>query len=346
MSTVLVMGAGASVHAGGPTMMNFLDRAEAVRALHGSNMASKDAEAFDTVFKGAASLQIAQAKSQIDLLNIESLFSAFEMADMLGIELAGSDRHAEAIRRVIYRTLQYEMALTIEPVRRHEQWVVTPARYYNEFAGFLESNPGHVLRPTIITFNYDIGLDYAFYYNAIDIDYGFGTCTARNPIKLLKLHGSLNWADTADRVQAIDLGAYIGAMDLTGADRRLVVDLTPGLEKLGGDGLPFIVPPTWNKWNHQARISQVWSEAAKALKGAERLAIIGYSLPETDQFFRYLFALGVMGDTRIKEVLVVDPAPAAHHRFQELLAQGTERRFKSETDNWEHNVELKLLLQR
>jgi hypothetical protein len=38
----------------------------------------------------------------------------------------------------------------------------------------------------------------------------------------------------------------------------------------------------------------VWRTAAQHLSEAEHIFIIGYSLPETDQFFRYLYGLGTV----------------------------------------------------
>jgi hypothetical protein len=62
---------------------------------------------------------------------------------------------------------------------------------------------------------------------------------------------------------------------------------------------PVIVPPTWNKTQYHKEIGGVWTEAAKHLSEAENIFIIGYSLPDTDQFFRYLYSLGTVGDTLI-----------------------------------------------
>ena len=54
----------------------------------------------------------------------------------------------------------------------------------------------------------------------------------------------------------------------------------------------MIVPPTWNKTEYHSNLSHVWHEAAVELGSARNIYVFGYSLPETDSFFRYLFALG------------------------------------------------------
>ena len=47
---------------------------------------------------------------------------------------------------------------------------------------------------SVITFNYDIALDYAFGSLGHPIDYCISEAPARGSTPLLKLHGSLNWA--------------------------------------------------------------------------------------------------------------------------------------------------------
>ncbi len=92
---------------------------------------------------------------------------------------------------------------------------------------------------------------------------------------------------------------------------------------------PVIVPPTWNKTQHYHQISPVWRRAAQHLSEAEVIVVFGYSLPETDQFFRYLYAWGTVGDAILKCFLVVDPDPSGQvvSRFQSLLGPGAKNRF-------------------
>lgn len=329
-------------------MLDFLDRAERVeRTRH--DLSAEDGEAFRLVFEAAARLQMAQAKASIDLTNIEHLFSAFEMADMLqldlGLERAG--KLSDAMRRLICRTLQYEMP--IQRVKEQGGVFLKAADSYDQLAMTLcEQSTKRVdsSYPTVITFNYDIALDFALQANAIEIDYGMGTKSPLDRLKLLKLHGSLNWArlESGD-VTTLDLATVLRNAQLPRGMRPVVVDLSPYLKHAGAeDGLPFIVPPTWNKWGEQNRIRRVWAEAAEALKTAEYIAVVGYSLPRTDQFFRYLFALGVMGETRIKDVLVVDPNRKVQARFKGLLAQSTVNRFRFDDQPWERSTDFDTFL--
>jgi hypothetical protein len=72
----------------------------------------------------------------------------------------------------------------------------------------------------------------------------------------------------------------------------------------------------------------VWQAAARELSTAENIVVCGYSLPDSDQFFRYLYALGTVGDLRLKRLWVFDPDPGVEDRFKKLLGQAATPRFK------------------
>jgi hypothetical protein len=89
---------------------------------------------------------------------------------------------------------------------------------------------------------------------------------------------------------------------------------------------PVLIPPTWNKTQHHGSITRVWARAARELSEAENIVIVGYSMPETDQFFRYLIALGTVGTAFIRNVLVCDPDANVSRRFEALLSSATRTR--------------------
>jgi hypothetical protein len=68
---------------GAPKMPKFLDVAESIG--RGGRLYGDDQSRFDLVFKAYDCRQSIYSKSsEIDLLNIEALFAAFEMAETLG----------------------------------------------------------------------------------------------------------------------------------------------------------------------------------------------------------------------------------------------------------------------
>ena len=96
------------------------------------------------------------------------------------------------------------------------------------------------------------------------------------------------------------------------------------------DGSPVLVPPTWNKNEYHIGLPRVWGHAARELAEAENIFVIGYSLPESDTFFRYLFALGSASDTRLKRLWVVNPDKGGHvkGRFEAMVGRGIQSRLR------------------
>ncbi|MHB1587420.1 MAG: hypothetical protein ACYCRH_08255 [Acidiferrobacteraceae bacterium] len=78
---VFILGAGASKEGGAPLMADFLDVA---RTLWETQKVSTSAPAFETVFKAIGHLQQVHSKAELDIINIESVFAAFEMGKLLG----------------------------------------------------------------------------------------------------------------------------------------------------------------------------------------------------------------------------------------------------------------------
>src|SRR5258707_2185042 len=105
---VFILGAGCSAAAGAPTMPKFLDVAESLT--RSGQLIGDDPTSFDLVFKAYDCLQSIYSKSSdIDLLNIESLFAAFEMAETIGvlrglIEPDSVSQLIPSITRTIVRT--------------------------------------------------------------------------------------------------------------------------------------------------------------------------------------------------------------------------------------------------
>lgn len=82
---------------------------------------------------------------------------------------------------------------------------------------------------------------------------------------------------------------------------------------------PVIVPPTWSKGGQSELLRPVWSEALKALREAGRIFIIGYSMPSTDEFFRYMLALALATNEGLDKVVVVNDSSDAQKTFESLF---------------------------
>ena len=58
-------------------------------------------------------------------------------------------------------------------------------------------------------------------------------------------------------------------------------------------------------------MKSVWRSAREELENAARIIFIGYSLPQTDNFVKYLLALGLTKNESLQEIIVIDPAASS-----------------------------------
>jgi len=349
-----ILGAGASKQAGGPLMMDFLDRA---KELHRLGKFPDAAESFDRVFNGMSELGKVHSKCDLDTVNVESVFAAFEMAKTINKLGDYTSEEIEelivAMKRVIVHTIEETIHFPV--IGRKIQ---VPRPYYDFVslvADLKRNDRQHVGRSvSIITFNYDMALDFAFYNKRIPITYGLKEEEGRSPVPILKLHGSLNWAycEKCKEVVSWKLSDYlkpydgtIHLMDFTSFTLDIGSKIFSHFTHCGigsDDREPIIVPPTWNKTEHHRNLSQVWIRAARELSDVENIFVIGYSLPESDAFFRNLYALGTVSPTMIDRFWVFDPSASKDvpNRFKNLLGPGAEQRFRYFQETFEAAISI------
>ncbi len=323
-------------------MHDFLDTASRLLSIGEIN---EKREHFERVFKAIPSLQAVHSKSQLDLNNIESIFTALEIANVLG-KLPGFNKEEisgviASLKEVIVTTL--ERTIVFPTIGSHIQ----PTISYQSFAeliGYLKNLANPALASSVITFNYDIALDVAMYRNGQGPIYGFGPdVSASTPTYLLKLHGSLNWGviSSNGKVQPLTLQEYFKKYRYQGFEEKGTCRIPIGSQlqeyytnhsdsDLEVAPEPVIVPPTWNKADYHHLLSTIWGLAAKELEDAEYIFIIGYSLPETDAFFRLLYGLGSVGEVPIKKIIVfnTDETGIIEKRFRDMLGPGALARFE------------------
>ena len=122
-------------------------------------------------------------------------------------------------------------------------------------------------------------------------------------VKVLKLHGSVNWATPkGKRTQVEVMQNY-----------RAVVD---------SGRIPQIIPPTWKK-DSRGVFDDIWHHSLSALSDATRVVIIGFSIPPTDLHFKYLLAAGLRENYSLREIVFVNPDPGltlVKKRCEDLFA--------------------------
>jgi SIR2-like protein len=323
-NNVYIIGAGFSVEAGLPTLASFLNRMRDAIDWLESKGRHEERTAIEKVLDFRHQSGVAGYRISLDLDNVESLFSLAEAQDGSG--------NMKYIQVAIAATIDFATQTGPRPLARFEvnpnldwpctdAWRESAARWGERSDGRLDvvasaydyctavmtgltSQTTTDARNTIVSFNYDLVVEDSLRRLGIPVCYGFGEGIdvepdlkldqqVAGPIDMLKLHGSLNWGVDLDR----------GVVVCSDYQRVRELELAP-----------MLMPPTWNKsaWN---AFQYVWSGAMKAIESATRIVIIGFSIPPTDQHFKYLLAAGLAKNSSLRSIRIVDP------RCLELQAQ-------------------------
>jgi hypothetical protein len=123
--------------------------------------------------------------------------------------------------------------------------------------------------------------------------------------RLLKLHGSLNWwwvpkDQSGASLARIDTKSTFGDPEPISDDERR--EQLPGRE-------PFIVPPSSTKSSYYRfpYMRELWRTAFDALRSAEHISLVGYSLPPPDLVMGGMLETALRG--RNVSFDIVNPAP-------------------------------------
>jgi hypothetical protein len=322
---VYILGAGFSRDAGAPLIHDFLDRARGFFDDPDSELDSQEREQFAEGFRFKREVARAREKFRIDLDNIEQLFGLVEMSQRLG---TASPTTRDATVYLIAKTLQLSLTDTskrpqvrvglapssagsfIKHVRRGQSGGdIFDTDIYTHFALLLAGKYDDQRKVasrsnTVITFNYDLVVDDAIARIGAKPGYELADAVFDEPIDidaaipLLKLHGSTNWAICeCNQIRVIAQKATANpelfrSMQCSKCQKRALRLL--------------LVPPSWDKSEYSQIMRPVWRKAVEALKTATRICVVGYSMPETDAFFKFLLALGLAENDRLSKLIVVD----------------------------------------
>ncbi len=328
-------------------MSDFLDCAQDLVRLKVDGVIEAK-EKFDDVFNAIAELQGIHSKPYLDLDNIEIVFGAIEMGILLRRLGERNEASIAKLRNslitLIYKTLENSIHF---PVVSRNIRAPVPYQHFMDILKEIEKDQPYQdpHKFTFITFNYDLCLDVMLHCNGRSFDYCLDAPDTNANCKLLKLHGSINWGLSDEKNIIVPYNVRDANFNLFDYD-DVHYNLGSTLSRKEHEGKPLkgppvIVPPTWNKNSYHGQLSNVWSKAACEFAEAENIFIIGYSLPETDSFFRYLYALGTESSVRLRNIVVINREPegkGVESRFRQLIGRGIEKRFQYISTTFEGGI--------
>jgi len=138
-------------------------------------------------------------------------------------------------------------------------------------------------------------------------------------IKVLKLHGSLNW-------HSKHLSRNPSPRSLFNRQRELFLTtrstISKSLRVRGKRSLysfPVVIPPVVHKAGIlHGDLEPVWEAAYRALRKAKEIVVFGYSCPQADYESANLISRGVRHNKNRPIFSVIDPSPATFQRYVEL----------------------------
>jgi hypothetical protein len=325
---VIVLGAGASIsemesmgsrdHLP-PTDTNFLLRTkECVPSAY-----QKTKTAFDALWNG----------DEPRPLHHQRMEEVFSSAYLRVQQTSGRSREGIAARE-LYDTLVETLRYTLSRTTR----CANPSQHVELFKLMLKPSPKSF---DIVSFNYDVLADRALRRLAAKTEwrwnphdgYGFrphgqSEPRQRSQIRLLKLHGSMNWYIPTPKKRRANVYQKNTRVYVPTPASRLDAAAWQRMQRSLGHSstsvFPLMVPPVFEKGTQIVGVlNKLWDETLRILSEATVVVVWGYSLPITDYHADVLFSRGAR---RAKNrLVVVNPDRTALSRVTDVCGHAWNR---------------------
>ena len=277
---VFILGAGCSKEDGVPLVNEFFDMAEKVNVKSGNDESNGDLEVvlgFRTEYLPGS--------------NIEELFSFIDLQTKLRT-INFEQESLEDIKKALIRLIKFTIKESVK-----DDKVTYAKMFFNGLSPTLGMSNVHM-----VTLNWDLLLDNALMQpssGGCRIEYGtrfkvlnkgheeIVHSTSQNPT-LYKLHGSLSWSVCSScgeiyfnyQANPPKINYFENSKDKLKCQKCKMVLI------------PLMLPPTFSKFDEEhlsKHLREIWYLARHILINADRVIMVGYSLPENDLHFKLFF---------------------------------------------------------
>jgi hypothetical protein len=304
-NVVYLLGAGFSAPLGLPVMSNFLSVS---KDLHFEN--PTQFSHFEKVFKLIGEMAVAKNLYQANLWNIEEILSILEMRESLG----ETNPKKEFLRYIS------DVVSACTPSKPLPHDLHTMQAFDFLFDDYQWNSYG-IFFASLLRLTFKLKDRTAMGGSTHD------RFAIRHNSNMQYSLVSLNYDEVCERVVDAFRLHYMDKQNAAAftlvtdfSDTNAVSQCALPLAKLHGTVGSTIIPPTWNK-NLHPDLLNVWKAAHQLLGRANHLRILGYSLPESDAYLRYLLKSAAIDSQHLKsiDVICLDPDDSVKKRYQEFI---------------------------
>lgn len=326
MSRVIILGAGASKFAGFPLANNLWD---ALSSHHSTKNYNQDFSACQPLVETLSQLLENPSKPDLELIFTFADLASISNTKFYNHDLEDAYKTKKAFGRVIstfFKDLSFDTLKKNYTQEILQKW----AKCIKE-------------GDTIISFNWDL-IHETGLWNAekwhFSCGYGFKPNNVveliQSKVTILKLHGSANWGfnnegDVGPPLIDYSSGFFKGSLLINSSG-------------MSDWGYSLILPSYLKAPAEEPSLIPLWQQAHKALRKAEEIIILGYSLPEADVPSRTLLSTSLTVNKDLKSIKIVagksggfntayarwdeffhklsldDRAKKCHHNFEDFVA--------------------------
>jgi len=291
-NTVYILGAGFSATAGIPTMARFIGVAKDIAI-------EKDDKKLLEVIRKIRDLSNIKNYCSSDLTNLEEVFSILEMEDWV-LDTKNADLMKHMIRTVLDET-------TPKIIDKYP----LPGNWYDWFMG------GEIY-----------SLIFGFVAYLMNLKFRKESETISNGGTLI-LHKEIQNENKKNDIISLNYDSLLeNVVDQFNKYAKEGNEIEfnnssngVGLYKLHGCiKKDTIIPPTWAKAKNN-EVEQEWKSAYKRLIDANSIEILGYSLPDSDSYFKYFIKSAINNAQNLKRIRVIclDPYEDVKKRYKDLI---------------------------
>jgi hypothetical protein len=251
---------------------------------------------------------------------MESVFTTLEHTSRM-IQTTGETRDFKKSDLDLRRqTLKQAIAATIEEsLCDGGQREGTKCEHHSRLVGRIKT------KDEIISFNYDCLIDETLRRDGAGLwnpRYGYGFNLGRRG---RNLSGDTAWEPTtkASKANTISLYKLHGSLHFDITEEKVKLKRRPYTKQTGN--LQFtIIPPESNKRYDEGVFKRLWYNAGQALHRSRNIVVNGYSFPPNDSHANALFRISIKREN-LKSLVIVNPDREARRRTRDILKRGISR---------------------